>query len=124
MNTRHWDTSQRVVLDTYRSHECVSILGAPGTGKTALLEELAACEIEAGARVVFLVQDRRAATDSLLRLTRRCGALSADVSVRSLSAFCYSIVQEFAEQTGRVRPELVSGAEQDARLREIISEGV
>lgn len=119
-----WDTSQQEVLDRYREDESISILGASGTGKTALLEEIAAREIMAGRVVAFLVHDRRAAHDALLRLTRRCGALSADVSVRSLSAFCYAIVQEFAEQTGRVRPELISGAEQDARLRDIINSGI
>lgn len=123
MNHSDWDVSQRELLETYRDSECISILGGSGTGKTALLEEIAAREIAAGSTVAFLVHDRRAAHDSLLRLTRACGALSSDVSVRSLSAFCYAIVQEFAEQTGRVRPELISGAEQDARLRDIIASG-
>lgn len=123
MDDRDWDTSQREVLNKYADDECVSILGASGTGKTLLLEEIATREIKAGRSVAFLVHDRRAAHDSLLRLTRSCGALSSDVSVRSLSAFCYAIVQEFAEQTGRVRPELISGAEQDVRLRDIIDSG-
>lgn len=123
MDHRDWDASQREALETYRDSESISILGGSGTGKTALLEEIAAREIAAGSTVAFLVHDRRAAHDSLLRLTRACGALSSDVSVRSLSAFCYAIVQEFAEQTGRVRPELISGAEQDARLRDIITSG-
>lgn len=123
MDDCDWDASQREVLDTYRGYECISILGAPGTGKTALLEKIATREIKAGHAVAFLVHDRRAAHDSRLRLTRSCGALSSDVSVRSLSAFCYAIVQEFAEQTGRVRPELISGAEQDVRLRDIINSG-
>lgn len=117
-----WDKSQSDILSAYRDDNAVSIFGAPGTGKTTVLEEIACREISEGKKIAFLTQDRRVASDCLVRIVKRAGALSSGSRVQSLSAFCYAIIQEFAEQTGRERPELISGPEEDSLIREILSE--
>ncbi len=120
----HWDAWQLEALKAVESAEgAVSIVGGPGTGKTAVLEELVRRAAGGGKRVALLAADRRAAGDSLVRVSLSLGALSGRVEVRSIAAFCYAIVEEFAEQTGRERPELVSGPEEDMLLKEILDRG-
>lgn len=120
---RHWDPWQRAALDAARAEDALTIVGGPGTGKTAVLEAIVRREAAAGSRVAFIVQDRRAAGDCLVRISRAIGSMSDKVEVRSLSAFAYSVVREFAEQCGEGTPELVSGTDEDALFRELIDSG-
>ena len=120
---RQWDPWQRAALDAARTEDALTILGGPGTGKTAVLEAIVKREADAGSRVAFIVQDRRAAGECLVRISRALGSMSDRVEVRSLSAFAYSVVREFAEQSGQGTPELVSGTDEDALFRELIESG-
>lgn len=118
-----WDSWQAQALEAASTSEALVLLGGGGTGKSTVLEELVRREATSGGRVAFIVNDRRAAGESLVRISLAVGSMSEKVEVRSLAAFAYSILAEFSEQTGRRAPELISGSDEDALLKEILESG-
>ena len=102
------DRWQREALEACRAPCRVSLLGAPGTGKSAV--------------VAVLTLDRRAASSLQSAVSLTNGSLSERVSVRSLVSFCYGIVQSYAQAVGRREPELISGPEEDALLSDILAD--
>ena len=117
------DEFQRSALDECAPPCRVSVLGAPGTGKTRLLEALVAREAAApGGRIAVITFDRRAAGALYDSMSLRLGSLSERVGVHTLTAFAYSIVQAYAQAVGRRDPELISGPEEDALLAEILGD--
>ncbi|MDK8567453.1 ATP-dependent DNA helicase [Actinobaculum massiliense] len=116
----HLDESQAAAF-ALAQRKNASIIGAAGTGKTYLLTQLAIAAEEEQRRVAVITQDRESA--SLLRnlVTARLGYRSELLSVQSLTAFAYSLVQMYAQAVGRRDPELISGPDEAARLREILS---
>ncbi|MCF2707368.1 ATP-dependent helicase [Arcanobacterium haemolyticum] len=117
------DGSQLRALHACRPHSRVSIVGAPGTGKTSVLAALVQRIVAAenGQRVAVLTQDRRAASALRSALSLALGGLPETIEVRSLAAFSYSIVQAYAQAVGRRSPELISGPEEDTILAEILA---
>ncbi len=109
------------------------MLGGPGTGKTTLLIELAAERISAGAdpeSVLVLTHSKQAAgalRDAVTaRLTGR-GDLESGVPgatreplVRTLHSYAFSVLRRHATAHGNPPPRLLTGAEQDAVLREML----
>ena len=72
------DEFQRSALDECAPPCRVSVLGAPGTGKTRLLEALVAREAAApGGRIAVITFDRRAAGALYDSMSLRLGSLSA-----------------------------------------------
>lgn len=137
------DETQRVVLQACTAACRISVVGAPGTGKTALLSAIAQREVAlargtaapdeadasareaAGAlrpmpRIALLTQDRRAAAELRTRLSMALGGLPDSVTVQTLTAFSFSLVQAYAQAVGRRDPELISGPDEDAMLGEIL----
>lgn len=125
------DEGQRRVVDARRTPGAI-VLGAPGSGKTtAVLELVAAAVIDDGldpASVLVLTPSRRTATvlrDRLaLRLAavpspRAPGALPGPLA-RSLAAYAFSVVTASHRLGGFAEPRLLSGADHDADLAELL----
>ncbi|KAA0024036.1 ATP-dependent helicase [Antrihabitans cavernicola] len=107
------------------------VLGGPGTGKTAMLTDLAVERIVAGGdpeSVLVLTQSRRAATD--LREAITTGLLGAEGGhgptatreplVRTVHSYAFAVLRLQASTHGNPPPRLMTGAEQDSVLREML----
>ncbi|WP_373864746.1 PD-(D/E)XK nuclease family protein [Nocardia pseudovaccinii] len=109
------------------------VLGGPGTGKTALLIDLAAERIAAGAdpeSVLVLTHSKQAASTLRDAITARLtdpdsteggvpGA-TREPLVRTLHSYAFSVLRRHASAHGNPPPRLLTGAEQDAVLREML----
>lgn len=124
MEIAELDESQALALGAAVAPCRVSILGAPGTGKTHVLSALVQREVAAAdipPRIAVLTQDRRSATLLRNSISRRIGGLPETVKVQTLAAFCYALVQTYAQAVDRRDPELISGPDEDAILGEILA---
>ncbi|MCI2178583.1 MAG: ATP-dependent helicase [Ancrocorticia sp.] len=117
-----WDHSQSAALDACRPGCRVSIVGAAGSGKTSVVQALVEREIErdSAQSIAVLTTDRRAAGLLRNQLAQSVGGLGETVRVMSLAAFCFSVIQTYAQAVGRENPELIPGPDEDALLAEII----
>ncbi|WP_439565512.1 PD-(D/E)XK nuclease family protein [Microcella sp.] len=124
------DAGQQRVVDARRTPGAI-VLGAPGSGKTtAVVELVAAAVLDDGldpARVLVLTPSRRTATalrDRLaLRLADRSGAGPGALPgplARSVAAYAFSVVTASHRLGGLAEPRLLSGADQDSDLAELL----
>lgn len=129
------DAGQRAVVDARRTPGAI-VLGAPGSGKTtAVVELVAAAVLDDGldpASVLVLTPSRRTATVLRDRLALRLatpspGALPGSLPgalpgplARSLAAYAFSVVTASHRLGGLVEPRLLSGADHDADLAELL----
>lgn len=108
------------------------VLGGPGTGKTTLLIEAAAARIAAGAdpeSVLLLTPGRppasvRAAITARLlaaRSAQPCAAVVREPLVRSVHSYAFAVLRTAAARAGDPPPRLVTGAEQDGIIRELLA---
>lgn len=127
-----WEPEARVLLEP-GVRGPVRVLGGPGTGKSSLLVAAAVAQIDAGldpGSVLLLtgsgrlgVQARSALTTALLR-PRCAGAGRAAVReplVRTVHGYAYAVLRRAAERAGDAPPRLVTSAEQDAIIRELLA---
>ncbi|MCG5431566.1 ATP-dependent helicase [Mycobacterium sp. MYCO198283] len=124
---RSWDPPVRALFDpalrgTHR------VVGGPGTGKSTLLLDIAAARLGAGTdpgSVLLL-------TGSARQSARLRGALSAAVLgggvnvvteplVRSVHSYAFAVLRRAAHRNGDPPPRLVTAAEQDAVIRELLA---
>ncbi|MEV0245450.1 ATP-dependent DNA helicase [Nocardia sp. NPDC050712] len=109
------------------------LLGGPGTGKTALLIDLAAERIAAGAdpeSVLLLTHSKQAARSVRDAITARLSGpdgtdggvpgATREPLVRTLHSYAFSVLRRHALVHGNPPPRLLTGAEQDAVLREML----
>ncbi|WP_181700420.1 ATP-dependent DNA helicase [Nocardia sp. GTS18] len=105
------------------------VLGGPGTGKTSLLVDLVAARITDGAdpsSVLVLTHTKHAAAALRDAITHRLGphtgipGASREPMVRTLHSYAFSVLRRHAERHGNPPPRLLTGAEQDAVLREML----
>ncbi|MFZ2526230.1 MAG: UvrD-helicase domain-containing protein, partial [Rhodococcus sp. (in: high G+C Gram-positive bacteria)] len=107
------------------------ILGGPGTGKTSLLVDLVVSRISAGAdpdSILVLTHSRRAATAVREQITAgllRDGAVTGaratrEPLVRTVHSYAFAVLRLQASAHGNPPPRLITGAEQDAVLRELL----
>lgn len=102
------------------------VLGGPGTGKTALLVDVAGARISAGAdpeSILVLTHSRRAAASVRDAITtgRRDGAgATREPLVRTVHSYAFAVLRLQAAAHGNPPPRLMTGAEQDVVLREIL----
>ena len=108
----------------------VRLLGGPGTGKSTLLVDAAAAQIARGVdpeSVLLLTGSGKLATAARAALTARM--LRADSSdlpvvreplVRSVHSYAFAVLRKAAERAGDPPPRLVTEAEQDAIIRELL----
>ncbi|OSC22746.1 ATP-dependent DNA helicase [Mycobacterium vulneris] len=127
-----WDAEARTVLDPGARGQ-LRVLGGPGTGKSSLLIDAAVAQIDAGVNpesVLLLtgsgrmgMAERSALTTALLR-SRSTGGGRAAVSeplVRTVHGYAYAVLRRAAERAGEAPPRLVTSAEQDAIIRELLA---
>ncbi|MEV0297901.1 PD-(D/E)XK nuclease family protein [Nocardia sp. NPDC050710] len=109
------------------------VLGGPGTGKTALLIDLAAERIAAAAdpeSVLLLTHSKQAASAVRDAITARLAdpggteggvpGATREPLVRTLHSYAFSVLRRHATAHGNPPPRLLTGAEQDAVLREML----
>ncbi|WP_433683168.1 PD-(D/E)XK nuclease family protein [Nocardia sp. CA-119907] len=109
------------------------VLGGPGTGKTALLIDLAAERIAAGAdpeSVLVLTHSKQAASAVRDAITARLSGpdtaeggvpgATREPLVRTLHSYAFSVLRRHASAHGNPPPRLLTGAEQDAVVREML----
>ena len=127
-----WDAEARAVLapDLRGS---VRVLGGPGTGKSSLLVDAAVARIRArvGPESVLVLtgsgrigmRARSALTMALLRSgsTGAGWAAVREPLVRTVHGYAYAVLRRAAGRAGDAPPRLVTSAEQDAIIRELLA---
>ncbi|MEV4155789.1 ATP-dependent DNA helicase [Nocardia salmonicida] len=106
------------------------VMGGPGTGKTSLLVDLVTARIVDGAdpaSVLVLTHTKHAAAALRDAITHQLGpaaggipGASREPMVRTLHSYAFSVLRRHAELHGNPPPRLLTGAEQDAVLREML----
>ena len=109
------------------------VLGGPGTGKTALLTDLAVDRILAATdpeSVLILTHSKQAAVRVRNALTRQLSAVAPELGgvpgvsrepmVRTVHSYAFSMLRTHATSRGNPPPRLLTGAEQDVVLREML----
>jgi len=129
----HRGPEARAVLDP-ALRGLVRVLGGPGTGKSSLLIDVAAARIGAGAdpeSVLLLTGSgrigapaRSALTTTLLR-SQRAGRshwpVIREPLVRSVHSYAFAVLRLAAQRAGGPPPRLVTSAEQDAVIAELLA---
>ncbi|WBU38151.1 UrvD/REP family ATP-dependent DNA helicase [Homoserinibacter sp. YIM 151385] len=117
------DLSQRAVLELPAGASAV-VLGAPGSGKTAVLEALAAERVASGDlaadEILAIASSRRAAAAMRERLAIRLGQVTTGDLARTASSVAFEAVASSALLAEAPAPRLLSGAEQDLVIRELL----
>src|SRR3954447_15770378 len=99
------------------------VLAGPGTGKTTTLVEAVATRISNGAdpdRVLVLTFSRKAADELRERIATRVGRTVAEPAAYTFHGFCHAIVRRYAPTPTGQPPRLLSGAEREVRIRELL----
>lgn len=109
----------------------IRILGGPGTGKTSLLVDAAVAQVDAGVdpeSVLLLTgsgriptRQRSALTMAVLRASSPGRSAIREPVVRSVHSYAYAVLRRAAERAGDAPPRLVTSAEQDAIIRELLA---
>ena len=127
-----WDAEARAVLAP-GVRGLVRVLGGPGTGKSSLLVDAAVAHIGAGVdpeSVLLLtgsgridMRARSKLTTALLRSRSSglCRAAVREPLVRTVHSYAYAVLRRAAERAGDAPPRLVTSAEQDAIVRELLA---
>jgi superfamily I DNA/RNA helicase/RecB family exonuclease len=107
----------------------VRVTGGAGTGKSTLLVDAAVAHIAAGAdpeSVLLLtgsarlgVQARAAITSALLRAGNR--AAVREPLVRTVHSYAFAVLRLAAQRQGDPPPRLITSAEQDGIIRELLA---
>src|ERR1700761_8607650 len=127
-----WGPEARAIVDP-GLRGVVRVLGGPGTGKSSLLIDAAAARIAAGAdpeSVLLLTGSgrigalaRSALTTTLLRSQElgACRAVIREPLVRSVHSYAFAVLRLAAQRAGGPPPRLVTSAEQDAIIAELLA---
>ena len=111
----------------------VRVIGGPGTGKSSLLVEAAAAHIAGGVdpeSVLLLTGSGRLATATRSALTAAlltarsdepCRTVIREPLVRSVHSYAFAVLRQAAARAGDPPPRLVTGAEQDGIIRELLA---
>ncbi|MGW5113683.1 ATP-dependent helicase [Nocardia sp. NPDC004123] len=134
--SREWDAALRPLFDDLGADpgwQPWQVLGGPGTGKTALLVDVAAARILAGAApesVLVLTYTKRAATAVRAAITARVAATDPELGgvpgatrgplVRTIHSYAFGLLRSFAAAHGNPPPRLLTGSEQDIVVRELL----
>src|SRR6476646_356339 len=107
----------------------VRVLGGAGTGKSSLLIQAATAHIAAGSdpeSVLLLTgsarlgsQARAAITSALLSAGTR--AVVREPLVRTVHSYAFAVLRLAAQRNGDPPPRLITGAEQDGIIRELLA---
>ncbi|HEY5229488.1 MAG TPA: UvrD-helicase domain-containing protein, partial [Galbitalea sp.] len=117
------DASQRAVL-ALGDRQSASVLGAPGTGKTTTIVELVADRVQnrgwSPDELVVLTPSRASATGLRDRLAIRLGQPTLGPMARTVNSLAFEIVRNAAALVGAEPPQLLTGAEQDQILADLL----
>ena len=105
------------------------VVGGPGTGKTTALVEAVAARVGEGvepSHVLVLTFGRKAAAALRNRIEARIGQGRAGVTmsepvVRTFTAYAFGLLRLAAAERGEPAPRLLTGSEQDAVIRDMLS---
>ena len=118
------DEQQQAVVD--HRHGALLVLAGPGTGKTTTIVEAIVARLTdpvepiAPDQVLALTFGKRAASDLRDRLVGRLGG-GVLPAVATFHSFAFGLLQQTATaQDYREPPQLLSGAEEDVRIRELL----
>lgn len=101
------------------------VLGAPGTGKTTVAVEIVRARVSGGElrpdEIVLLTSTRRGAARLRDAATAALAATTSSPLARSLQSLAFGILRLAAAQEGDVAPRLISGAEQDTVIADLLA---
>jgi superfamily I DNA/RNA helicase/RecB family exonuclease len=130
--TRHWSADAAALFQP-QCHGAVRVLGGPGTGKSSLLVDTAVARISRGAdteSVLLLTGTGRPSTRLRSTLTSELLAAGTDQQacavvreplVRSVHSYAFGVLRLAAQRAGDPPPRLITGAEQDGIIRELLA---
>tara|TARA_R110002124_G_scaffold43238_1_gene132705 strand:- start:3229 stop:6330 length:3102 start_codon:yes stop_codon:yes gene_type:complete len=118
------DDSQRAVVDLADDMSAV-VVGAPGSGKTATLVELVAQRVHARGwspeQIVVFSATRHSATALRDRLAARIDAPTLGPMARTANSLAFEVIREAAAVAGEGAPTLLTGAEQDQIIADLLA---
>ena len=116
------DEAQQRVVD-HRSGPLL-VLAGPGTGKTTTVVEHVVSRIERDGlppeSVLVLTFSRRAATELRERITLRLGRTLREPVARTVHSYAFGLLRREAALRGEPAARLLSGAEQDLLVRDLL----
>ncbi|HEY0871451.1 MAG TPA: ATP-dependent helicase, partial [Acidothermaceae bacterium] len=102
----------------------VLVLAGPGTGKTTTIVEAVVQRVESGEitpdQALVLTFSRRAAAELRERIAARLGRTIRDPIARTFHSYAFGLLRADAARRGEATPRLLSGAEQDLVVRELL----
>ncbi|MDJ0334512.1 ATP-dependent DNA helicase [Salinibacterium sp. G-O1] len=118
------DPSQRAVIDL-PDDACAAVIGAPGSGKTSTMIELVADRVLtrgwSPGEIVILSPSRASATLLRDRLAQRLGVPTPGPMARTANSLAFEVVRDAAALAGGPAPTLLTGAEQDQIIAELLA---
>lgn len=117
------DASQRAAIAAVAERGHVVVTGAAGSGKTTAVVAIAADAVRRAVspdRLLVLAPTRHAAAALRDRVGAALGVATVAPVARTPAALAFAILAARAERVGEPRPVLVTGAEQDVVLRELL----
>lgn len=118
------DATQRTVLDA-PDGASFAVIGAPGTGKTTTLVELVADRVDnrgySPDEILVLTPTRTSASALRSRLALRLGRPSNGPLARTANSVAFQIVRGVAAIAATEPPVLLTGAEQDQIIAELLA---
>jgi len=116
------DADQQAVVD--HAGGPLLVMAGPGTGKTTAIVEAVAARIAAGVdpeQILVLTFSRRAAAELRQRITERVRATVREPLARTFHSYAYGLLRRAAQLRGEPPPRLLTGAEQDLLIRELLA---
>lgn len=117
------DATQRAVIDLPDDASAM-VIGAPGTGKTTTLIEVAADRVLgrgwAPESVLALTSTRSTATRLRDRLATRLAVPSNGPLARTVNSIAFDVVAHRARAAGSTPPRLLTGGEQDSDIAQLL----
>ncbi|MEP7055400.1 MAG: UvrD-helicase domain-containing protein, partial [Actinomycetota bacterium] len=116
------DDSQQRVVD--HPGGPLLVLAGPGTGKTTTVVEAVVDRVERRGlqpdEVLVLTFSRKAAADLRQRISARLGRITRGPAAWTFHSYCFALVRRYDDGFAQA-PRLLSGAEQFARVRELLA---
>ncbi len=100
-----------------------TVVGAPGTGKTATLVERVAALVASGVSpddLLVLTPTRQTATDLRDRLALRVRRATRGPLARSVAAFAFDVVRATTALAGEPNPRLLTGGDEDRIIHDLL----
>src|SRR3954447_21020280 len=115
------DPTQQAVVD--HPGGPLLVLAGPGTGKTTTIVEAVAHRIERGVdpeQILVLTFSRKAAAELRTRVTARVAQTIREPLARTLHSYAFGVLRRAALLRGDPPPRLLTAAEQDAVLAQLL----